>query len=75
MRSFFCCLFSSIYRENLHIQYKHGKIRTRKKSVFGNFSRSVSNGEFPIYTRIKKYQMHDSYFDEIKIIEIPVAKI
>ena len=31
----------NIYSVNLHIQSEYRKIRTRKNSVFGNFSRSV----------------------------------
>ena len=34
---------TGIYRVNLRIQSKYGKIRTRKNSVFGHFSRSVTS--------------------------------
>ena len=35
-------LNTEIYEVNLHIQSEHGKIRTRKNSVFGHFSHSGS---------------------------------
>ena len=44
IRSFFWSVFSRIqsgYFVSLHIQSKYGKIRTRKNSVFGHFSRSL----------------------------------
>ena len=37
---FFWSVFSRIYSVNVRIQSKYGKIRTRKNSVFGYFSRS-----------------------------------
>ena len=35
-----------VMRVNLHIQSEYRKIRTRKKSVFGHFSRSASAWNF-----------------------------
>ena len=35
-----------IYSVNLRIQFEYRKIRTKKNSVFGHFSRSASNTEF-----------------------------
>ena len=46
VKTFFCPYFpvfglnTDIYSVNLRIQSKCGKIRTRKSSVFGHFSRS-----------------------------------
>ena len=37
---FFWSVFSGIYGVNFRVQSKYGKIRTRKNSVFGHFSRS-----------------------------------
>ena len=48
IQSFFWAVFSSIRAEyggiriSLRIQFKCGKIRARKNSVFGHFSRSIS---------------------------------
>ena len=35
---------TKIFRLNLHIQFKRGKIRTRKNSIFGQFSRPAIFG-------------------------------
>ena len=47
IRSLLWSIFSfiqSTYGVNLHIQSEYREIRTRKNSVFGHFSHSVSNG-------------------------------
>ena len=43
IRSFFCSVFSRIRTLSLRIQSECWKIRTRKNSVFGHFSRSDSH--------------------------------
>ena len=40
--SVFSCIWTEIYGVNLRIQSEYRKIRTRKNSVFGHFSRSVT---------------------------------
>ena len=51
MRSFFWSVFPCVWTEyrdlhvNLRIQSKYRKIRTRKNSVFGHFSRSAMNNK------------------------------
>ena len=47
-------LNTEIYFVNLHIQSEYKKIRTRKKSVFGHFSRSVGK-----YVISKNYKYHN----------------
>ena len=56
IRSFLWSVFSRIrteYGEILRIQSECGKIRTRKNSVFGHFSRSVSRHLIAIFSRSK----------------------
>ena len=63
IRSFFWSVFSLIrteYGKILCIQCECGKIRTRKSSVFGHFSRSVlrcyiSSGSSYCYSSLQKY--------------------
>ena len=56
-------LNTNIYSVNLRIQSKYGKIRTRKYSVFGIFSRSIS------FTRSINGNIKILYFD-LNILEI-----
>ena len=55
-------LNTEIYSVNLYIQYEYRKIRTRKYSVFGHFSRSVS-AEF---RRIHPEFCRNSAFPSVK---------
>ena len=54
IRSFFWFVFYRIRTESLRIQSEFGKIRTRKNSVFGHFSRSVISSLHKIH-RIQMY--------------------
>ena len=60
IRSFFWSAFSRIWTEyfvSLCIQYDCGKIRTRKQSVFGHFSRSENYVLFePIWGHSNRFQ-------------------
>ena len=55
---FFWSVFSRIYSVNVRIQSKYGKIRTRKNSVFGYFSRSEPYIQSTIECTLSNVMLH-----------------
>ena len=64
-------LNTEIYGENLRIQYKYRKIRTRKKSVFGHISHSGTSGKYKSnYFQTKR----NFYIEQLNLLQFLGSK-
>ena len=61
-------LNTEIYSVNLRIQSEYRKIRTRKNSVFGHFSRSGCEIDQPYNVKHPKYQLKDECTKNLRLL-------